>query len=112
METGENYFNVMGLQMLTGRKFNEQGEGDIYKNAIVSANLCSQYAVSYTHLDVYKRQSQYQVRGGNYDENLVYVNDFEIYRPQLVRSGPVSYTHLDVYKRQFLQCTYLPGKAY
>ena len=31
--------------------------------------------------------SQYSVRGGNYDENLVYVNDFEIYRPQLVRSG-------------------------
>jgi CarboxypepD_reg-like domain len=31
--------------------------------------------------------SQYQVRGGNYDENLVYVNDFEIYRPQLVRAG-------------------------
>jgi len=31
--------------------------------------------------------SQYNVRGGNYDENLVYVNDFEIYRPQLIRSG-------------------------
>ena len=31
--------------------------------------------------------SQYSVRGGNYDENLVYVNDFEIYRPFLVRSG-------------------------
>jgi hypothetical protein len=31
--------------------------------------------------------SQYQVRGGNYDENLVYVNDFEIYRPQLIRAG-------------------------
>ncbi len=31
--------------------------------------------------------SQYQVRGGNYDENLVFVNDFEVYRPQLVRSG-------------------------
>lgn len=31
--------------------------------------------------------SQYNVRGGNYDENLVYVNDMEIYRPQLVRSG-------------------------
>src|SRR4030095_350609 len=30
---------------------------------------------------------QYNVRGGNYDENLVYVNDFEIYRPLLVRSG-------------------------
>ena len=31
--------------------------------------------------------SQYNVRGGNYDENLVYVNDFEIYRPQLIRTG-------------------------
>lgn len=31
--------------------------------------------------------SQYSVRGGNYDENLVYVNDFEINRPFLVRSG-------------------------
>ena len=31
--------------------------------------------------------SQYNVRGGNYDENLIYVNDFEIYRPQLIRSG-------------------------
>ena len=31
--------------------------------------------------------SQYSVRGGNYDENLVYVNDIEIFRPFLVRSG-------------------------
>ena len=31
--------------------------------------------------------SQYNVRGGNYDENLVYVNDFAIYRPQLIRAG-------------------------
>jgi len=31
--------------------------------------------------------SQYSVRGGNYDENLVYVNDIEVYRPFLVRSG-------------------------
>ncbi|HIA12045.1 MAG TPA: TonB-dependent receptor [Flavobacteriales bacterium] len=31
--------------------------------------------------------SQYSVRGGNYDENLVYVNDILIYRPFLVRSG-------------------------
>jgi hypothetical protein len=31
--------------------------------------------------------SQYSVRGGNYDENLVYVDDFEIYRPFLVRAG-------------------------
>ena len=31
--------------------------------------------------------SQYSVRGGNYDENLVYVNDFEIFRPFLVRNS-------------------------
>ncbi|MEM9983857.1 MAG: carboxypeptidase regulatory-like domain-containing protein, partial [Bacteroidota bacterium] len=31
--------------------------------------------------------SQYQVRGGNFDENLVYVNGIEIYRPFLTRSG-------------------------
>ena len=31
--------------------------------------------------------SQYSVRGGNYDENLIYINDFEIYRPYLVRNG-------------------------
>lgn len=31
--------------------------------------------------------AQYSVRGGNFDENLVYVNGIEIYRPFLVRSG-------------------------
>lgn len=31
--------------------------------------------------------SQYSVRGGNFDENLVYVNDIEVYRPFLIRSG-------------------------
>ena len=31
--------------------------------------------------------SQYSVRGGSFDENSVYINGVEIYRPQLVRSG-------------------------
>lgn len=31
--------------------------------------------------------TQYQVRGGNFDENLVYVNGIEVYRPYLIRSG-------------------------
>lgn len=31
--------------------------------------------------------SQYSVRGGNFDENLVYVNDIEVYRPFLIRAG-------------------------
>lgn len=31
--------------------------------------------------------SQYMARGGNYDENLVYVNEIQVYRPFLIRSG-------------------------
>ena len=31
--------------------------------------------------------SQYNVRGGSFDENLVYINGIEIYRPMLIRSG-------------------------
>jgi len=43
--------------------------------------------------------SQYNVRGGNYDENLVYVNDFEIFRPQLLRSNQqegLSFPNIDL----------------
>ena len=31
--------------------------------------------------------TQYNVRGGNFDENLVYVNGMQVYRPFLIRSG-------------------------
>lgn len=31
--------------------------------------------------------SQYSVRGGSFDENSVYINGVELYRPQLVRNG-------------------------
>jgi len=31
--------------------------------------------------------SQYSVRGGNFDENLVYINGIEVFRPFLIRSG-------------------------
>jgi len=43
--------------------------------------------------------TQYAVRGGNYDENLVYVNEIEVYRPFLVRSGQqegLSFTNTDL----------------
>ncbi len=43
--------------------------------------------------------SQYAVRGGNYDENLVYVNEIEVYRPYLIRSGQqegLSFTNTDM----------------
>ena len=43
--------------------------------------------------------TQYKVRGGNYDENLVYVNGIEVYRPFLVRSGQqegLSFVNVDM----------------
>lgn len=46
--------------------------------------LLSTYAgVSSTN----EMSSQYSVRGGNFDENSVYVNNIEVYRPLLIRSG-------------------------
>lgn len=45
--------------------------------------------------------SGYSVRGGNFDENLIYVNDVEIYRPFLARSGQqegLSFINADMVK--------------
>ena len=45
--------------------------------------------------------TQYAVRGGNFDENLVYVNEIEVYRPFLIRSGQqegLSFTNTDLVK--------------
>ena len=45
--------------------------------------------------------TQYNVRGGNFDENLVYVNGIEVYRPFLVRSGQqegLSFINVDMTK--------------
>ena len=50
----------------------------------------------YSHNEL---STQYAVRGGNYDENLVYVNEVEVYRPFLVRSGQqegLSFTNTDL----------------
>lgn len=52
------------------------------------------------NVNVYNELSgQYAVRGGNYDENLVYVNEIEVYRPFLIRSGQqegLSFTNTDM----------------
>ena len=45
--------------------------------------ITSQAGVS-THNEL---SSQYNVRGGSFDENSVYINDIEVYRPLLIRSG-------------------------
>ena len=52
-------------------------------NGGVEAYLVTQLGVQKNN----ELSSSYSVRGGNFDENLVYVNDFEVYRPLLIRSG-------------------------
>lgn len=49
----------------------------------VEALIQQQAGVS-THSEL---SSQYNVRGGSFDENAVYINNIEVYRPMLVRSG-------------------------
>ena len=46
--------------------------------------LIQQQAGVSTHSEM---SSQYNVRGGSFDENSVYINNVEVYRPLLVRSG-------------------------
>lgn len=49
----------------------------------VEALIATQAGVSSKN----EMSSQYMVRGGSYDENSVYINGIEIYRPQLISSG-------------------------
>jgi hypothetical protein len=49
----------------------------------VEEMIATQAGVS-THNEL---SSQYNVRGGSFDENVVYLNGIEVYRPMLVRSG-------------------------
>jgi hypothetical protein len=60
---------------------------DIQLNPNISGNLESIIKTLPGVSSNTELSSQYSVRGGNYDENLVYVNDIEIYRPLLIRSG-------------------------
>ena len=63
---------------------------------LVSTSLTRLMAVSYTHLDVYKRQQRYWFK-----RQLELAAEASL--PVIIHSrdaAPVSYTHLDVYKRQ------------
>ena len=54
--------------------------------------------------------SNYNVRGGNYDENLVYVNGFLVYRPFLTRSGQqegMSFIHSALVKSVRFSCRWI-----
>ena len=70
--------------------------------------ICNPYPVSYTHLDVYKRQVTETVLSGAW-----HLEHSKKYGPfwcphfgQIFTCiNPVSYTHLDVYKRQLFLCS-------
>ena len=74
-------------------------------------------AVSYTHLDVYKRQSVYRALEDSVSVNIgtVVLKDDDIQISEVTITGKlqevvtVSYTHLDVYKRQVLHRNLLPA---
>ena len=61
---------------------------DIKNSPSVSGNaveeLIQQQAGVSSHNEL---SSQYNVRGGSFDENVVYINNVEVYRPLLIRSG-------------------------
>ncbi|WP_196892486.1 TonB-dependent receptor [Aureivirga marina] len=66
-------------------------------NAGVEAVLTSYAGVNSSN----ELSTQYNVRGGNFDENLVYVNGFEVFRPFLIRSGQqegLSFINIDMVK--------------
>ena len=72
--------NKSGMERLSTRNLSVLP--DISGNAVETLIKTSMGVSSNNELS-----SQYNVRGGNFDENLIYVNGIEIYRPFLVRSG-------------------------
>lgn len=85
--------NTLGTAVVTGQRVQTGSMQRITKpdtkltpsttgNAIEEV-IATQAGVS-THNEL---SSQYNVRGGSFDENCVYLNGIEVYRPMLVRSG-------------------------
>ena len=72
--------NINGMQTLDVESF--KGSPDV-SGGSVEAMLTTMPGVNSSN----ELSSQYSVRGGSFDENSVYINGVEIYRPQLVRSG-------------------------
>ena len=76
-----------------------------YDNEYIAEGGGCLYAVSYTHLDVYKRQDIGRIADRVRPETgIVLRKNHRIAQTEVLRARgvPVSYTHLDVYKRQAL----------
>lgn len=96
---------VLVLSKTVGLKINDKGTVEIVgdrkdqvgsqveiktQTNLSSPNESFENNIQFQGLGVVKNNdlsSNYSVRGGSFDENLVYVNDFEVYRPFLIRSG-------------------------
>lgn len=83
-----------GLKEVTITSFNKRAEEIVVLDPRILSQLPSPTGnvedIIKTQMGVSSNNelsSGYSVRGGNFDENLVYVNDIEVYRPFLVRSG-------------------------
>ena len=85
--------NQLGEVTVTGKKIETGQMEDISKDHLKSLPSASGNAVEEliqsqagvsTHSEL---SSQYNVRGGSFDENSVYIDNVEIYRPFLIRSG-------------------------
>ena len=85
--------NQLGEVTITGKKIETGQMEDISKDHLKSLPSASGNAVEEliqsqagvsTHSEL---SSQYNVRGGSFDENSVYIDNVEIYRPFLIRSG-------------------------
>ncbi|HEX6194013.1 MAG TPA: TonB-dependent receptor [Chitinophagaceae bacterium] len=88
MERGET---VLGEVVVTDQRDRREA-GLIRPNPKTVINLPSAISGVESLIKVFvgsnnELTSQYSVRGGSYDENLIYVNDFEVFRPYLVRNG-------------------------
>jgi hypothetical protein len=89
-------FSIKDINELGPVVIHDQGDPTVFIEPIKPKNLYVQTGASMDFnviLFTFGAHSNnelstgYSVRGGNYDENLVYVNDIEVYRPFLVRSG-------------------------
>ena len=72
--------NINGMQSIDAESFKLSPD---VSGGSVEAMITTMAGVNSSN----EMSSQYSVRGGSFDENSVYINGVEIYRPQLVRSG-------------------------
>lgn len=78
---------VKGARKQTGQMQHIKTE-DLKNNPSATGNAVEELIQSQAGVSTHNElSSQYNVRGGSFDENSVYINNVEVFRPFLVRSG-------------------------